>query len=155
DVLRAIVRQPVFDSVVANVRPRLLGTKSASIAAEKLNWPLTGFLARSVVVDHWTGIVIENTSKDNPQASLTTLRLDRPAQGVLLGLFNGELGSITFKHPPESLHFGIDGQEDSPRTWQQKLRRLDTGLYEGKQVAIAFHDQEQRVIDLSATRSAM
>ena len=155
DVLRALVRRPVLDSAVASVRPRLLGTRSAATEPEKLNWPLTGFLARSVVVDHWKGIVIENSSRDNPRDSLTTLRLDRPAQGVLLGLYNGSLGSITFKHPPESLHFGIDGQEDSPRTWQQKLRRLDTGLYESGKVEIKFHDQGQQVIDVGATRSEM
>ena len=83
---------------------------------------------------------------------MTTLRLDQPAQGVLLGLYNGQLGSVTFKHPPESLHFGIDGQEDSPQTWKQKLRHVDTGLYADlPPVDIMFHNQDQHVIDVLGT----
>jgi len=151
DSLRTVIKQPVADSVTTSVRQRLLGVHFSS--AEKLNWPLTGFLIRSVVVDHWKGIVVENTSKLEPTKSLTTLRLDQPARGILLGLYNGELGSVTFKHPPESLHFGIDGQEDTPQTWVQKIRRLDTGIYDDqKSVQIKFHDQEHRVIDVIGTK---
>ena len=151
DSLREVIRQPVHDSVATSIRQRLLGKDQVSITPEKLNWPLTGFLIRSIVVDQWKGIVIENTSKSDSTKSLTTLRLDQPAQGVLLGLYNGQLGSVTFKHPPESLHFGIDGQEDTPQTWTQKLRYLDTALDANLSVDIMFHNQEQHVIDVLGT----
>jgi hypothetical protein len=156
DTLHTTFRQPVADSVVARVRPRLLGMDPASIEPEPLNWPLTGFLIRSVVAANWKGMVIENTSRNDPATPLTTLRLDQPAQGVILGLYNGQLGSVTFKHPPESLHFGIDGQEDEPQTWIQNLRKLETGTHYDPLVPVdvKFHG-DTRVIDVLGTRSAM
>ena len=158
DALGTALRQPVKDSVAGSVRPRLLGTDPSSIEPEHLNWPLTGFLIRSIVVDHWKGIVIENTAQDPTKPPLPTLRLDRPAPGVLLGLYNGQLGSVTFKHPPESLHFGIDSQEgDDLSIWRQQLRSLDTGQLTGSAAEITFRnrDEKRRVIDVSATTNAM
>jgi hypothetical protein len=155
DSLRTVMKQPIQDSFATSIRQRLLGKDESSVS-EKLNWPLTGFLIRSIVVDQWKGIVIENTSKGDSTKSLTTLRLDQPAQGVLLGLYNGQLGSVTFKHPPESLHFGIDGQEKYPGTWTQSLRQLATGCYQtDSQVDIVFHNQDQRVIDVLGTVNAI
>ena len=152
--LRTALVDPVKTGRVAQVRQQQLGHDAED--SEPLVWPLTGFLLRSVIVDHWKGIEVENTAKDDSNKVLTTLRLDRPAQGVLLGLYNGPLGSVTFKHPPESLHFGIDGQEESPPDWKQALRRLDTGLYyrPDLKVDVVFRDRDARVIDVVGTANA-
>jgi hypothetical protein len=158
DTLSTVLRDPVNDVHAAQVRPRLLGDDVTSAEPGKLNWPLTGFLIRSVVASNWKGIVVENTSNTPSKAPLTILRLDQPAQGVVLGLFNGQLGSVTFKHPPESLHFGVTGQEHSPRTWQQELRIPDTGIpypEPGISVPVVLRDGRSRVVDVAATAAAM
>ena len=155
DTLRTVLRDPVNDVYTTRVRSRLLGADVASAGPEAINWPLTGFLIRSVVADNWKGIVVENASKNPPHTPLTILRLDQPAQGVVLGLFNGQLGSVTFKHPPESLHFGVDGLQDSPETWRQNLRHLDTGkYYEPLKPSDVVH-RGNRVIDVAGTAKAM
>ena len=156
DTLRTALRDPVNDVFTTRVRRRLLGADVASAGPEAINWPLTGFLIRSVVADNWKGIVVENASKNAPHAPLTILRLDQPAQGVVLGLFNGQLGSVTFKHPPESLHFGVDSlQGSSATTWQQNLRHLDTGkYYEPLKPSNVVH-RGNRVIDVAGTAKAM
>jgi hypothetical protein len=156
DTLRTVLRDPASDVFTTQVRRRLLGADVASAGPEALDWPLTGFLIRSVVADNWKGIVVENTAKNPPHTPLTILRLDQPARGVVLGLFNGQLGSVTFKHPPESLHFGVDSlQGSSATTWWQNLRHLDTGkYYEPLKPSDVVH-RGNRVIDVAGTAHAM
>lgn len=155
--LSTTFRQPVADAVASTVRQKQLGVADEELEPEPLNWPLTGFVLRSVVADHWKGVVVENTSADNPNTSLSILRLDQPASGVVLGIFNGQLGSLTFKHPPETLHFGVTGQEHNPPTWTQELRSLDDGsVLDPKQtVPITFRNDDQQVLDVVAIADAM
>jgi hypothetical protein len=155
DTLRTVLRDPVDAVHTTLVRRRLVGADVTSAEPEAINWPLTGFLFRSVVADNWKGIVVENTSNNAPYSPLTILRLDQPAQGVVLGLFNGQLGSVTFKHPPESLHFGIDGLRDSPVTWRQDLRDLATGKYYEPLRSSDVAQRGNRVIDVAGTANAM
>jgi hypothetical protein len=155
DTLRTVLRDPIGSVNATRVRRRLLGEDVAAAEPEAINWPLTGFLIRSVVADNWKGIVVENTSKNAPYSPLTILRLDQPAQGVVLGLFNGQLGSVTFKHPPESLHFGVDGLQDFPATWRQNLRDLATGNYYEPLKSSDVLQRGNRVIDVAGTANAM
>ena len=77
---------------------------------EKPKWPLTGFLMRSPIVEGWQGLEMRawEGSGDNASNPLTPLRIDRIAPDIVLCIFNGRVGRIEIKQPPEGLHFGLD-----------------------------------------------
>jgi len=86
--------------------------RSDAAAAEQRkspNWPITGFLMRSAIVEGWQGLEMRAWEDTGDQAKkpLEPLRIDRLAPDILLCLFNGEVGRIEIKQPPEGLHFGL------------------------------------------------
>jgi hypothetical protein len=72
-------------------------------------WPLTGFLMRSPIVEGWQGLEMRawEDSGDKASIPLAPLRIDRIAPDILLCIFNGRVGRIEIKQPPEGLHFGL------------------------------------------------
>ncbi len=67
--------------------------------------PITGMIFRSQVVSGWPGLEVDATDKDGNNVPL--LRMDRLSSNTLLCLFNGEISTVQFKEPGESLHFGV------------------------------------------------
>ena len=101
-----------------------------------LNWPLTGFLLRSAVVDGWRGLEImayrnltEAQKNDWPRQGLSEeqnrklnsegvapmkpLRIEQLSADVMLGLFNGVFAQLVIRQPQEGLHFGLSPQNGS------------------------------------------
>jgi hypothetical protein len=70
-----------------------------------LNWPLTGFLLRSSVVEGWRGLEIFGYGRDG--AGLKPLRIEQLSADVMLVIFNGIIGKVTIRQPQEGLHFGL------------------------------------------------
>ena len=76
--------------------------------AEPPNWPLTGFLLRSPIVEGWQGLEMRawKDSGNNAKDLLEPLRIDRLAPDIMLCIFNGKVHRIEVKQPPEGMHFG-------------------------------------------------
>jgi hypothetical protein len=118
----------------AGVRDRLrVQYEDAALPAESaaLDWPLTGFLLRSSVVQGWRGLEImaykalhdaERTSFDTTGlteeqkakfvkdgvAPLKALRIEQLSRDVMLGIFNGIIAQLIIRQPQEGLHFGLE-----------------------------------------------
>jgi len=112
--------------------------------SEYLDWPLTGFLLRSAVVQGWRGLevmayktltpaekLIWETKPLNEEqrdkltkesvAPLQALRIEQLASDVMLGLFNGVVAQLVIRQPQEGLHFGVTREQQS---YSKKLRKL-------------------------------
>lgn len=65
----------------------------------------TGFLFRSDLISGWRGIEIQAFNKE--EELLPALRFERIDSDIFLGIFNGNISTITVKQPYEGLQFGI------------------------------------------------
>jgi hypothetical protein len=118
-VLDERIRFDTLKRAVAVVRERNPASQNEPRVGEA-NWPLTGFLMRSELVDGWQGV--EMRAYGQAEAELAPLRIDRLAPDVMLCIFNGAVMRLTVKQPPEGLHFGL-----SPKAGQYQrvsLRRV-------------------------------
>jgi hypothetical protein len=131
----------------AGVRDRMrLQYEAAGLPAAEsyLDWPLTGFLLRSAVVEGWRGLEImayrnlseeeknnwpkedltgEQTSKFEQEgvAPLKPLRIEQLSKDVMLGIFNGIIAQLVVRQPQEGLHFGLTPENQS---YTKTLREL-------------------------------
>jgi hypothetical protein len=98
------------------------------------DWPLTGFLVRSPVVDGWQGLEMRAWKDSEKKEPLIPLRIDRLAPDIMLCIFNGEVKKIEIKQPPEGMHFGASpaGENEYKKL---HLRKLDQDA--GEQIAPA------------------
>jgi hypothetical protein len=121
------------DARQVTLRPSLRG-EAADAAGGTPGGPLTGLLARSVIVSTWPGVEIRPTRGGAP---VPILRMDRLSPDVLFCIFDGVPDRVEMIEPGEGLHFGVGGTEGSP-TFQVALRGLgypkDRPLPAGKQV---------------------
>lgn len=69
---------------------------------------VTGFLMRSQLVAGWPNVQVTGYSDPSGEDEIPKLRVARLADQVLLGLFEGVIGSIAFHQAPEQLHFGVE-----------------------------------------------
>jgi hypothetical protein len=87
---------------------------------------ITGFLLRSDVVSGWRGLEILAYSKEDKEKEkpLPALRFERIDDDIFLGIFNGNIASITVRQPFEGLHFGVKTDRDSPEgnLYQKNLK---------------------------------
>jgi len=130
----------VANKQAAGIRDRLrlqyeaaaLPPKDAPLPPEyaSLDWPLTGFLLRSPVVEGWRGLEVmaykklsEEKKKTWPRdrlsdeqkkkleeddlAPLPALRIEQLSNDVMLGIFNGIIDQLVIRPPQEGLHFGL------------------------------------------------
>ena len=75
-----------------------------------LDVPRTGFLLRSEVVTGWPGLqVAAYAEKESApkQVPLKVSRIDQLEGGVLLCIFEGEIGRVEISQKAEALHFGL------------------------------------------------
>ncbi|WP_166922468.1 hypothetical protein [Flavobacterium poyangense] len=80
----------------------------------------TGFLFRSNLVSGWRGLEIK--AFDGEGTKLPALRFERIDADIFLGIFNGNIASITITQPYEGLHFGI---KYSNNKYQKNLKNED------------------------------
>ena len=144
-----------------------------------LNWPLTGFLLRSDLVEGWQGIEMQAWSewkqdweategKTSAQITLANdekkskrlqpLRIDRLAPDVMFCIFNGKVKHIEIKQPPEGLHFGAEHAANNVYK-KPHLRHLAPAEMVGQQVdsgsepppvEIPMRKGSARVVDVHA-----
>ena len=86
-------------------------------------WPLTGFLLRSPVVEGWQGLEMRAWKDSAASKPLDALRIDRLAPDIMLCIFNGKVDRIEVKQPPEGMHFGASVDGDGFKRFH--LRRLN------------------------------
>jgi hypothetical protein len=125
---------------------------SAGVAA-------TGFLLRSQAASHWPGLEIDGFSSDR-SAPLRVLRFEQLSPTLLLCLFEGALGQVTFNEPAEGLHFGLDmpaADHIDVSTFFKRLRHLTASsggafgdTFEGATVTASYRPGNVlRVADLA------
>ena len=112
-----------------------------------LDWPLTGFLLRSAVVDGWRGLEVmaykslsekerktfdasgltqeqqDKLEKDGV-APLKALRIEQLSKDVMLGIFNGIIAQLVIRQPQEGLHFGLSKPKEAGQSYTKTLREL-------------------------------
>lgn len=86
-------------------------------------WPLTGFLLRSQVVEGWQGLEMRAWKDTGMKQPLDALRIDRLAPDIMLCIYNGEVNRIEVKQPPEGMHFGASVNQNGFTRFH--LRRLN------------------------------
>jgi hypothetical protein len=131
----------------AGVRDRLRNQQEGVDLPEEnedLDWPLTGFLLRSTVVDGWRGLEVMAYKNIKPEekalwdtrnlteeqkaklekdgvAPLKPLRIEQLSRDVMLGIFNGLIRQLIIRQPQEGLHFGLTLEK---RSYSKRLREL-------------------------------
>jgi hypothetical protein len=100
-------------ATAAGVRDRLRHQLEGGPQPEdsRLDWPLTGFLLRSSVVEGWRGLEIIGYGQN--EVTLKPLRIEQLSSDVMLAIFNGVIGKVTIRQPQEGLHFGLTPEGSS------------------------------------------
>jgi hypothetical protein len=106
------------DARQVTLRPSLRGKAEEANGAP--GGPITGFLARSVIVSTWPGVEVRAT---RGTTVLPILRMDLLSPGVLLCLFDGIPDKVEMIEPGEGLHFGVESTEGAA-TFKVALRGL-------------------------------
>ena len=113
------------------------------------NYPtVTGFLLRSDVVSGWPGLLVDGYNEDDTK-KIELLRMERLSANVLICLFKGEIKTVDIHQKPETLHFGLDW-DDENKTFYKKLKNLDGQQIDKKVDNIPWKDSEKRVIDINS-----
>ena len=121
------------------------------------NYPIvTGFLLRSDVVSGWPGLLVDGynevVNNDQPvdeDKKIELLRMERLSANVLICLFKGEIKTVDIHQKPETLHFGLDW-DDENKTFYKKLKNLDGQEINKKVDNIPWKDSEKRVIAINS-----
>ncbi len=131
------------------------GLASANNPAHQPNAQVTGFLLRSDLVSGWPDLILNGyDSAGNP---LTILRTDYRAPDVLLCLFPGEVDRLMISQKPETLHFGLDEDNETPPGFL-KILRDPQGDEQPTTLTLAVSDLpwmtgSTRVLDIAALAS--
>ena len=174
----------LFDQKLRNRFLDLAGQKASEVRSRikaELNWPLTGFLLRSDLVEGWQGLEMQAWSEWNPdwedtkskteeqieekeRKRLTPLRIDRLAPDIMLCIFNGKVNHIEIKQPPEGLHLGAAASSNDGYV-KHHLRKLTAtagdqikdkdGKAKDFNIAVPMHDKEKRVVNVQALASSI
>ncbi len=83
---------------------------------------VTGFLLRSEVVSGWPGLQVDGYHSNSQK--LTLLRMDRLSANVLICLFAGEVTEVDIHQKPETIHFGLDKNQNSG-SFYKRLRNSE------------------------------
>ncbi len=84
---------------------------------------MTGFLLRSDLVSGWRGLEIEAHNSNNEL--IPALRFERIDDDVFLGIFGGNIASITIRQPFEGLHFGVKIDTNAQYKYQKNIKNED------------------------------
>jgi hypothetical protein len=163
----------VDDLVDQDLRDHFLdhaGKKAKELRAGRqggLNWPLTGFLLRSRVVEGWQGLEMKASGVDGqgkPLDPIEALRIDRLNPEIMLCIFNGKVTEIEITQPPEDMHFGASAS--GANAYQKgRLRKLFPAGAAGDSItdqpSVSVADvpmrkgDVQRVVDIQALANQM
>jgi hypothetical protein len=153
----------LFDQNLRNRFLDLAGQKASEVRAGiqgKLNWPLTGFLLRSDLVEGWQGLEMKAAGVDGQGTHidpLQALRIDRLSPDIMLCLFNGKVTEIEIKQPPEGLHFGAEHSHSAYK--KLHLRTLTPAEGVGGQIEagvdIPMRPGSKRVMNVEALANRM
>jgi hypothetical protein len=153
------VARALRPAAVASARSRLTRVRRdlLSLDAGETAEPeaLSGFLLRSAAVSGWPGMEVHAFADTDAAHPLDTVRLERVAPAVLLGLFGGILARVDFREPAESLHFGVDGE---PGAWARRLRYADgeqIGSENGASVPVTIRPVSANVVAVDTLAGAM
>lgn len=133
----------LFDQNLRNSFLDLAGEKASEVRAGErgeLNWPLSGFLLRSDLVEGWQGLEMKASGVDgrgNHIDPLQALRIDRLSPDIMLCIFNGKVTEIEIKQPPEGLHFGAAYIDNAYHKFH--LRKLTPDKEAGDQIDKKFN----------------
>ena len=141
-----VLAQEQATSVRRDARP---GAASDRPAPKPPNWPITGFLMRSPIVEGFQGLEMQAWQDSGEAAShlVEPLRIDRLAPDILLCLFNGRVGRIEIKQPPEGLHFGLTKLEDG---FGKLHLRGEDGTQADHKVAATMRTASPDVLDIAS-----
>lgn len=158
---RSCTIDTVLDEHLRNNFLSLAAENAKEIRARKkgtLNWPLTGFLLRSLIVEGWQGLEMKASGVDAngiPIDPLEPLRIDRLSPDIMICIFNGKVTGIEIKQPPEGLHFGASYAGNN--AYQKiSLRKLYPAQEAGDQIPksdvtetdVPMRQDIERVIDI-------
>jgi len=107
------------DAAQLNLRNSIRSVPPAEV--EATSGTMTGLLFRSQVVTAYPGVEIH--AYDGNKNLLTTLRMDRLSNSLILCIFDGIPDQVDFIQPSEGLHFGIQ-REAGAQTFKILLRGL-------------------------------
>ena len=148
----------LFDQKLRNRFLDLAGKKATEVRAGvrgELNWPLTGFLLRSDLVEGWQGLEMKASGVDGQGKHidpLQALRIDRLSPDIMLCIFNGKVTEIEIKQPPEGLHFGAEYSDNAYKKFH--LRKLTPAKEAGNQIdeevdlRLPMRDGSERVVNV-------
>lgn len=148
-------------SAAASIRQAAQTDKTDAV---DFNWPLTGYLLRSQVVEGWQGLEMSATGVDVNGAvidPLPPLRIDRLSPDIMLCLFNGKVTRLEVKQPPEGMHFGASPDNGAYR--RLSLRKVLPGNEMGDQIVLGAADPYNlpmrtggnRVVDVAELKNTL
>ncbi|WP_299210111.1 hypothetical protein [uncultured Dokdonia sp.] len=119
----SILEQVISEGLIDGYVDQKSKENTKDIDVRVLN--VTGFLLRSDIVSGWRGLEILAYDIDNNL--LPALRFERIDDDIFLGIFNGNIASITVRQPFEGLHFGVKMDANSPEAtlYQKNLKNED------------------------------
>lgn len=101
----ALLEQAVNGNFIDGYQTQSMEISGGTIEKKGRRLNTTGFLLRSDLVSGWRGLEITAFDADNQL--LPALRFERIDSDIFLGIFDGNIASISIKQPYEGLHFGI------------------------------------------------
>lgn len=112
-----------------------------------------GFLLRSRLVNGWPGMELETRAREGEPLSI--LRLEVLGEEVLLGIVEGELGSLTFTEPNKVRHFGAKDLQEKYNIPLISMKAGEEGKELGKSLNFVFRDEKEGVVDVAGFAKAM
>ncbi len=105
----ALLEQAVSGNFIDGYQTQSMEISGGTIEKKGRRLNTTGFLLRSDLVSGWRGLEITAFDADNQL--LPALRFERIDSDIFLGIFDGNIASISIKQPYEGLHFGIKNND--------------------------------------------
>lgn len=95
-------------TVLTEVRDQLRNVTTPVKAAPPV--AMAGFILRSAVVAGWPGLEVRAWSANDTKVSMKPLRLDRPAESVMIAIFPDVPVKVEINEPSEGLVFGCEDE---------------------------------------------
>jgi len=123
---------------------------------------VSGFVMRSSVVSGWPKLLVEAYRTQVPELELPDpadvlpqFRVERLADDVLLGLFEGEIKTLDVFQAPEAMQFGLDEPNGDPPEFSKNLRDPSGGSLTEVIKPIPWSDEGKGVVDVARLAAEM
>jgi hypothetical protein len=120
---------------------------------------VSGIVLRSSVVAGWPSLLVDAFDEPDPSKGgtrLKQLRFERLSSGILICLYEGDLGRVEIHQQPEALHFGLDAPDEHHADYYKDLR--DPDGQKGTKVLSPVplrQPPDKRVLDIKALADAI